>query len=297
MSTRAALWAIRFSGCDVPGMRLVLCELAAFADADGVAWPSVPTMAAELGMSERNVRRTLRRLEDAGLVAYIGDAGALGLAPANRAPAVWQLSVPDDLLHGDLKKSTRAHADFVKSAQTLGLRPIRGDTSVRGDTTVTPSARGDIQGISGVTSRVARGDIAGSSGVTPVSPKRTIERNRERNIESIPPKAPHGGGASEPGEEGDQMFTMNGGEQVVTMSDGMCYSVRPGRCTARQVTEHLDGLADPQACPVCAYSPANRLTHGQHADDIALEPLERELFENTTEPTHCGGSTQEDTKR
>lgn len=261
MSYRALYWAARYTTEATPGMGRVLSELAAFADADGVAWPSVPTMAADLGMSERNVQRMLRSLEGAGLIAFIGTSDIFADVRADKVTSVWQLAVPDDILHGNMKQAIAARRANGRALRTLGSEPKRGDN------TVTPRQRGDKSGMSGVTISAERGDKSGTSGVTALSPKRLNKDSYKDSRKDIPLKPPTGGGASEQGEEGDQMFTMNGGEQVVTMSDGACYSVRPGRCTARQVTEHLDGLADPQACPVCAYSPANRLTHGRHHED------------------------------
>lgn len=61
---------------DLPSMeRLVLLAVADFCDDQGKCWPSIARIATKCGMSERGVRKILRRLEDAGwLVTNLGVA-------------------------------------------------------------------------------------------------------------------------------------------------------------------------------------------------------------------------------
>jgi DNA-binding transcriptional regulator YhcF (GntR family) len=59
-------------------MRLILAELAELAGQtpDGVAWPSVPTIARSTGLAESTVRAGLRRLEGLQLIATLPRWGA-----------------------------------------------------------------------------------------------------------------------------------------------------------------------------------------------------------------------------
>lgn len=49
--------------------KAVLVCLADYADADGVAWPSVPSLAKEVQVSDRTVQRALRALAECGIVS------------------------------------------------------------------------------------------------------------------------------------------------------------------------------------------------------------------------------------
>lgn len=68
MSDEARAWAKRQAGVRIAA-KSVLNALAGYADADGIAWPKVSTLADVTGMTERHVRRQLKTLEDATLIA------------------------------------------------------------------------------------------------------------------------------------------------------------------------------------------------------------------------------------
>lgn len=57
---------------------LVLLALADYANEDGLAWPSVPTLAKKARLSERSVRRALRALESLGEIEVKQYAGVNG---------------------------------------------------------------------------------------------------------------------------------------------------------------------------------------------------------------------------
>ncbi|WP_322766501.1 helix-turn-helix domain-containing protein [Frankia sp. Cr1] len=58
--------------------RVVLCEIASFADADGTgAFPAVATLARLVGCSDRSIQRTLRALEQGGHITTITGGGRL----------------------------------------------------------------------------------------------------------------------------------------------------------------------------------------------------------------------------
>ena len=271
MSYRALYWAARYAQAGMlASMRCVLSELAAFADSDGVAWPSVRTMAADLGMGERTVQRALRRLEDAGLISCLGDSSMLFGSRADRATSVWRLAVPDDILRGDMRKAIASRSVRRVSSLSTGDDAARGDiydtpSTVDGVSSVTP--RGVISGTSGVSFLTERGVISCTSGVSPVTPKGLKKDSHKDSLNdslNTPLKSPHGGSGMETGTE-ETMYRLTGGEQVVTMPDGSSYSMRPGKCTHDQVTAHLDGTTSAATCPVCHASVANRLTHAAHA--------------------------------
>lgn len=60
------------------GNLLLLLALADYANAEGVCWPSVTTLAKRARVSERHVRRMLRELEEAGEVSVEPNAGQHG---------------------------------------------------------------------------------------------------------------------------------------------------------------------------------------------------------------------------
>lgn len=154
MSSAATRWALsrRLTGPLPAETRLVLVALAEYAGPDGRhAFPSALTLADELGVSERTVRRQLAQLLELSLIRR-GDQRHVEHYPANRRPVVYDL----DLEGGR----------GVMVAQPVGAD---GQLIARGDAGVTPSdpARGDATD----TPALARGDTGRPAGVTPVSPK------------------------------------------------------------------------------------------------------------------------------
>lgn len=66
MSVQAMSWVLNESSSTL-GSRLVLLSIANHADAKGMnSWPSIPTIACESHVSERQVQRCLRELERIG---------------------------------------------------------------------------------------------------------------------------------------------------------------------------------------------------------------------------------------
>ena len=56
--------------------RFVLMVLASYADAEGVAWPSVPRIAADTGFSARAIQKAIRRLIERQLLSDDGLSNA-----------------------------------------------------------------------------------------------------------------------------------------------------------------------------------------------------------------------------
>lgn len=95
MSWQATTWAAdaRQSGKMNAAHRVVLVILANSADEDGrYAFPSVASMAVRAGVDERNVRRSLRWLEEAGLIVK-GDQQATSRFKPHRRPTVYDLPI------------------------------------------------------------------------------------------------------------------------------------------------------------------------------------------------------------
>jgi hypothetical protein len=67
MSAIALGWAKQQQAPSALAKAVLIC-LADYADADGLAWPKIGTLAAEVQASERTVQRCIRALEEAGLV-------------------------------------------------------------------------------------------------------------------------------------------------------------------------------------------------------------------------------------
>ena len=92
MSVHVTSWVLRNSGAKL-GDRLVLLALADKAEADGTnARPSVPTLAEESRLSERQVQRCLRNLEAAkaiektGTYRYPGQRNGVNVYTVNMSP-------------------------------------------------------------------------------------------------------------------------------------------------------------------------------------------------------------------
>ena len=111
---------------------LMLLAIADYANNDGIAWPSIPSLAAKTRISDRQAKRLVQQLVTAGELA-VDVGGGRG--------------------HSNLYRVILAKGD---------TGDIKGDI---GDT-VYDDVKGDIQGIKGdiqgerVTSRVIKGDIA-----------------------------------------------------------------------------------------------------------------------------------------
>ena len=156
MSTAAVSWSLsrKLTGPLTPETRLVLVALAEYAGPDGRhAFPSAATIADELGVSERTVRRHLAYLQELGLIRR-GDQQHVEHYPINRRPVVYDL----DLEGGRGILTTQA-----VDPDTGELATVRGDSA----DTPTPPARGD----SADTPPESWGVSTRPSGVSAVTPK------------------------------------------------------------------------------------------------------------------------------
>lgn len=100
-----ALWFLMLDHVDLtPAERLVLIRLWFFAtdgkDLDGDtaydAWPSVPTLARRLSLSESAVRAALRRCEQLGLIRCRGNVNEHGATTSNVYSLCWPATEPGE---------------------------------------------------------------------------------------------------------------------------------------------------------------------------------------------------------
>jgi DNA-binding MarR family transcriptional regulator len=61
-------WAYECDGPQLPSERLVLMALATHANADGISWPRLRSIASRTGLHRDTVKAALRRLEGRGLL-------------------------------------------------------------------------------------------------------------------------------------------------------------------------------------------------------------------------------------
>jgi DNA-binding transcriptional ArsR family regulator len=132
-------WALdsRRTGPLFAQARLVLVALADYTDPEGRgAYPSVPTLAERLDLSERTVQRHLSSLVDDGLITE-GDAQLVSHYRAGYRPKVYDLCMSGDT------GVTAGRGDSSDPAGVTGVTDSagRGDTESagRGDTGVTQS--------------------------------------------------------------------------------------------------------------------------------------------------------------
>lgn len=82
-----------------PTMKLLLLALADFADSSGTCWPSYPTLAGRVGVSERQVRRLVLRAEALGYLTRL--RGGRGPGNSTRYTLWVGRGTPASLLKGD----------------------------------------------------------------------------------------------------------------------------------------------------------------------------------------------------
>lgn len=149
--------------------KLLLIVLADYANDDRQAWPSVTTLAAEVEVGDRTIQRSLRKLEDMGLIGP-GDQRLTKGYPKGQKPVVYQV-FPDH-----------------KRRRRTGVTHDTGVTTTTGDTTDTPT--GDTHDTTPATPmtppRCHPSADTGDTHVTqtvmepPIQPSRESTRTRKR---------------------------------------------------------------------------------------------------------------------
>lgn len=116
------VWALEQDGLD-PVDKLTLLGIANHADRfGGNAWPSVSTLAMYVGRSEMTVRRSLKRLTDAGLVTIVVQGGGSFARHGGYRPNLYTLTMRP--LTDDRPAESRPH-----TGDTPGLSPVLGQAS------------------------------------------------------------------------------------------------------------------------------------------------------------------------
>lgn len=124
MSVQAVTWALQTAPCGNQYFaRLLLVTLADFAHPDGTAaFPSVPSLVAQLDCSESGVRKTLKLLEEQGLIRR-GDQSLVSNYRAGHRPVVWDLCL-EVTENPMLERQRKEHEERLESKKQ-DLRPVK----------------------------------------------------------------------------------------------------------------------------------------------------------------------------
>lgn len=109
--------------------KLLLIVLADYANDEGMAWPSIATMANEVEKSERSIQLLLRKLEKQGLISK-GDQKLVGKYAKGRRPVVYKL-------FPKTKKAEKPHDDN----ENRGEASFTPETGFTGETSFTPQVK------------------------------------------------------------------------------------------------------------------------------------------------------------
>ncbi len=213
--------------------RILVC-LAAHADAEGVCWPSVPTMAAMVRCTDRRVQIALRELEAAGLVK------AVGRGPGGTPKRQLQLpAFAFEPIARDLPRRSRGATRESPAGATGNIGPddvvIIDDevhpfrrprsTKTRGDAQVAPGGDAEVAPngatprspaeISGATPTSGEGRRPGREGATPTSPEVVKYQEKQSPAADTPPPSPHEEPTSRPDDAKRLAAWIAGGGRTV----------------------------------------------------------------------------------
>ena len=150
--------------------KLLLIVLADYANDEGMAWPSVKTMAEETEKSERSIQLLLRKLEQMRLIRK-GDQKLVAKYAKGRRPTVYKL-------FPTAKKSETP----VNATVERGETHFTPETGCTGETGFTPRVQPTSP--EGCNPLHPTGDTHFGSGVKPTSPKPSQEPSIEPSRES-----------------------------------------------------------------------------------------------------------------
>lgn len=136
-----------WDGCAASGMKLssvvIMARLADFSSDEGVCWPSIATIARQIGAGESTVRTAIAKLEKEGWLTRKqrrqGNRNASNVYQLNvvklRAAAISQLS-ESDASNSDVSDSDHSKFEASKSGKNNGFDPSEsgGDPSVKSTT-------------------------------------------------------------------------------------------------------------------------------------------------------------------
>lgn len=156
-----------------PSPKLVLLSIADCANDEGIAYPSIGTLAAKCSLTERGVQRWLSKLRSAGYIT-------VGFRKSVRDTNVFELQLS--------AIETNVPLDGDAADTSCGDTAVTSIPDSRGDASVTSALVPD--GDASVTSLDSRGDASVTSEVTPVvhrgdaSVTQTIRTIREPSVSS-----------------------------------------------------------------------------------------------------------------
>lgn len=137
MSTK--LTGYVWDGCAASGMKLssvaIMARLADFSNDEGVCWPSIETIARQIGAGMSTVRTAIARLEAEGWLTRKarrqGNRNASNVYQLNVAKL--QAAAFSQLSDSDPSKSDASKSDASKSGKKAGFHPSEsgGDPSVK----------------------------------------------------------------------------------------------------------------------------------------------------------------------
>lgn len=156
--------------------KLLLIVLADYANDEGMAWPSIATMANEVEKSERSIQLLLRKLEKQGLISK-GDQKLVGKYAKGRRPVVYKL-------FPKTKKAEKPHDDN----ENRGEASFTPETGFTGETSFTPQVKQASP--HGRNPLHPTGETHCAEGVKPTSPKPSIEPPIEPSRESTRAQQP-----------------------------------------------------------------------------------------------------------
>lgn len=159
--------------------KLLLIVLADYANDDGMAWPSVATMAQEVEKSERSIQLLLRKLEAKGLIRK-GDQKLVGKYAKGRRPVVYKLFLK--------KNKTEKPEEPRQDAENRGETDFTPETSFTGETGFTPQVKQASP--HGRNPLHPTGETHFALGVKQASPKPSKEPSIEPSRESTRAKKP-----------------------------------------------------------------------------------------------------------
>ncbi len=108
------------------GALLVLLSIADFADDDGMAYPAIPRLAKKARLTDRQVQRVLRRIEDAGELTITRGIGR------------GQSNIYHVILSGVNVSPINGKGD-IGDIERVTLEPIKGDITVLSNRHIEPS--------------------------------------------------------------------------------------------------------------------------------------------------------------
>lgn len=125
MSIQAVAWVLKCETTTKGAERLVLISLANYANDDAQCWPSAATIAQETNLSVDHVRRSLAKLEAAGLISRDVNAAPDERIPVDRRPNLYTLDGYAQKSHPSDERVRDPRGDGYANGAGAGTRNAR----------------------------------------------------------------------------------------------------------------------------------------------------------------------------